>query len=137
MPTPDTAGISWDDPAYAGKKPVLAGMDDSQTYGTFTGSPMAYTLTTGDNVSKPGQRSFVSGVRPIIDDPAVTVAVGTRAQRDSDPIVWKTATSPGVDGICPQRADARTLRYRMAGNAGNSWSRAVGLELDMEAAGER
>jgi hypothetical protein len=137
MPTPDTSGVSWDDPIYAGKKPVLAGIDSNHTYGTFTGSAMAYTLTTGDYISAPGQRSFVSGVRPIIDDTATTVAVGIRAQRDSDPIIWNPATSPGVDGKCPARADARTLRYRMAGNAANTWSRAVGIELDVQPSGER
>lgn len=137
MPTPDTSGISWDDPAYAGRKPVLAGIDSSNTYGTFTGDYMPYTLETGDYISTAGQRSFVTGVRPIIDDPAVTVSVGTRSQRDSDPIVWNPATSPGVDGKCPARVDARTLRYRMNGAEGNIWTRAVGLELDVQRSGER
>jgi hypothetical protein len=137
MPTPDASGISWDDPAYAGKRPVLAGIDGDGTYGTFTGEAMAYTLTTGDYISKAGSRSFVSGVRPIIDDLETTIAVGTKNQRDSDPIVWKAPTSPGVDGKCPQRVDARLLRYRMAGDAGNDWSRAVGLELDVQASGLR
>lgn len=137
MPTPDSSGISWDDPAYAGRKPVLAGMDDSQTYGTFTGEKMAYAIATGDYISSAGQRSFVSGVRPVTDDPNVTIAVGAKNQRDSDAVVWSPPTSPGVDGKCPARVDARMLRYRMAGNAGNSWSRAVGVELDVQATGGR
>lgn len=137
MPTPDTSGISWDDPAYAGKRPILGGIDASGFYGTFSGSPMAAVLTTGDWQSAPGQRTFVSAVRPLIDASGVQIAVGSRSQMSSDPIVWKPGTSLGIDGRCPQRTDARYLRYRATTAAGETWTRGVGLEIAMRKAGGR
>lgn len=137
MPTPDTDPISWDDPSRAGKKPVLAGVDSSNRYGTFTGSTLATIITTGDYQSSPGKRAFVAGARPLSDASTAQVAVGSKAQKASDAIVWGVPSGPGVDGICPQRADARYHRFKSTTNAGDSWTRSVGLELDLQEAGER
>jgi hypothetical protein len=137
MPTPDTATVSWDDGIYAGKKPVLAGIDSSNRYGTFTGPAMAPSWTTGDFQAAPGKRAFVSGVRPIVDAPGVQVAVGTRSQLPSDPIVWNPATVQGVDGVCPQRADARYHRFKVTAPNEAVWTRGTGVEVEMQEAGER
>lgn len=99
MPTPDTAGVSWDDGAYAGKRPVLVGVDGSNRYGTFTGGNLASMIVTGDFQSAPGQRSFVTGIRPLIDAEGVQIAVGEREQASKDAVVWGAATGLGVDGV--------------------------------------
>lgn len=137
MPTPDSAALSWDDGSYAGKRPVLAGFDASHTYGTFTGAALASKLTTGDFQSAPGLRSFVTGVRPLIDCASVQVAVGEREQATKDAIAWNAASSPGVDGTCPQRFDARYLRFRQTTPAGAVWTRSSGLEPAIRASGTR
>jgi hypothetical protein len=137
MPTPDTDPLSWDDASRVGKQPVLAGIDQTNTYGSFTGATLAATITTGDFQANPGSRAFVSGVRPIVDASGVQVAVGTKSQLTSDPVVWRPASAQGADGTCPQRADARYHRFKMTTPAGANWSRAVGLELDLQEAGER
>jgi len=137
MPTPDTDPISWDDPSRAGKKPVLAGIDSSSRYGTFTGSNLATTITTGDYQSAPGMRAFIAATRPIIDADTVHVAVGSKPQKTSDALAWGAAVAPGVDGSCPQRADARYHRFRQTTDAGDDWTRSVGLEVDVQKAGER
>jgi hypothetical protein len=137
MPTPDTATASFDDPLYAGKRPVLAAINAAGVYGTFTGAPLASTIVTGDFQSKPGQRSFVTGVRPVIDAAGARIAVGERLQTSSDAVSWLPATARGVDGLCPQRADARYVRYRQTTLAGEPWTRAVGVEVRMRATGLR
>ncbi len=137
MPAPDGTTISWDDGAYAGKQPVLSGIDATNTYGTFTGSALASTIVTGDFQSAPGQRTFVNGVRPLVDASGVQVAVGEREQADKDGVVWNPASSLGVDGVCPQRFDARLLRYRQTTPAGASWTRSSGLEVAIQKAGLR
>src|SRR5690606_22958185 len=106
-------------------------------YGTFTGSAMASTLTTGDFQSSPGQRSFVSGVRPISDAATAKIAVGEREQASKDVVAWQPATAMGVDGVCPQRLDARFLRYKHTTDAGDSWTRAVGIEVALAGTGKR
>ena len=137
MPTPDTATISWDDAVYAGKRPVLAGIDATGTYGTFTGANLASTIVTGDFQAAPGQRTFVAGVRPLIDAAGVTVAVGEREQATKDAVVWNPATALGVDGSCPQRFDGRYLRYKQLTVAGEAWTRSTGLEVDAQGSGGR
>jgi hypothetical protein len=137
MPTPDTATISWDDGIYAGKRPVLAGIDATNTYGTFSGANLASTIVTGDLQAGPGLRSFVTGVRPIIDAAGVTVAVGEREQATKDAVVWNAASGLGVSGICPQRFDGRYLRYRQTTLAGEAWTRASGLEIEVQGSGVR
>lgn len=137
MPTPDLAHISFDDPAYAGGVPVLAAIDSSHVYGTFTGAPLAATLVTGDWQSKTGQRSYITGVRPLIDCPGVTVATGGRDQTGAHSVSWGADTGVGVDGACPQRADGRYVRYRMTTPANEAWTRAVGIEPAMRASGRR
>lgn len=137
MPLPDTDPISWDDGSRAGKVPVLAGIDASRNYGTFSGAPLASALTTGDFQADTGQRAFVAGVRPMSDAATAQVAIGSKSQLTSDPVVWNPPSSRGVDGVCPQRLDARYMRFKHTTGAGDTWTRATGLELDLQASGER
>jgi hypothetical protein len=137
MPTPDTDPISWDDGTRAGKEPVLSGVNSSNQYGTFTGSTLASTIETGDFQSGPGQRTFVAGVRPLIDSSSVQIAVGSKNEATKDTVSWGAGSSLGVDGSCPQRTDARYLRYRQTTSANDDWSRSVGLELEIAGGGRR
>lgn len=137
MPTPDTDPLSWDDGSRAGKAAALAGMNSSGVYGTFTGAPMASTIITGDFQSAPGERSFVTGVRPLVDALGVQVAVGAKNEATSDNVAWGASNGLGVDGTCPARTDARYLRYKQTTQTGESWTRAVGLELMIDSGGER
>lgn len=137
MPPPDGTTVSWDDGLYAGKKPIFSGIDSSNSYGTFTGSALASKITTGDYQAAPGQRSFITGVRPIIDASGVQIAVGEREQASRDAVVWNAATGLGVSGVCPQRFDARYARYRQTTVAGEAWTRSAGIEIDMQPSGAR
>lgn len=137
MPTPDTDPLSWDDGSRAGKKPVLAGVDGSNNYGTFTGSPLASTIVTGDFQSAPGQRSFISKVRPLIDSANVQVSVGAKNEATRDSIVWASSNALGVDGSCPARTDARYIRFKQTTPANDSWTRSVGLEPELQTGGQR
>lgn len=137
MPIPDAAVLSWDDPIYAGQSPILAGISDTNTYGTFSGPYLSATLTTGDFQSAPGKRSFVTGVRPLIDCATATVAVGEREQDSNDAVVFNTATALGVDGVCPARFDGRYIRYKVQTPNEAVWTRATGIEVGLRATGRR
>jgi hypothetical protein len=137
MPTPDTDPIPWDDGTRAGKNPVLAGINSVNTYGTFTGSALAKTIVTGDFQSTPGKRIFVGGTRPLADSATAQIAVGSKSQSLKDAVVWGAASPQGVDGVCPQRVDARYTRFRLTDIAGAAWTRDKGLEVALGEAGER
>ena len=137
MPTPDSSAISWDDGIYAGKRPILAGINATHTYGTFSGGALASQIVTGDYQTAPGQRAFCSGVRPICDAATSKVAVGEREQASKDAVAWNPATALGVDGVCPQRFDARYMRFRHTTEANDNWTRASGLEPEIMASGRR
>jgi hypothetical protein len=137
MPTPDLGGLSWDDPTYAGRRPILAGINSANTYGTFSGATLGSTITTGDVQAAPGRRAFISGIRPLVDAAGVQVAVGIKNEATKDAVAWKTATGLGVDGVCPQRADGRYHRAKQTTVAGETWTRSIGLELELQDAGER
>lgn len=137
MPTPDTASVSWDDASYGGRRPMLAGIGPNGAYGLFNGPALESTIVTGDFQSAPGKRSFVTGVRPLVDSDQVSVAVGRRDQLTSDVVAWNPATGQQVDGQCPQRIDGRYLRYRQTTAAGDRWTRSVGIEVALKAGGRR
>jgi len=137
MPPPDSFGGSFDDPAFAGRAPVLSGMDNTNTYGTFSGGNLPASLATGDYQSSPGQRTFVTAVRPIVDSGNVTVAVGERDQTTANIVTWKDPVGLNSAGSCPQRNDGRYIRYRMQMPANDTWSRAVGIEVAIKATGRR
>jgi hypothetical protein len=129
--------VSWDDGRYVGKAPILSGIDATNTYGTFTGPPLASILTTGDFETAPGKRAFVSGVRPLVDAQGAKISVGEKVQATWNSPNWRAPTGLGVDGVCPQRVDGRYLRFRQTTEAGEPWTRAAGLELELQEAGER
>lgn len=137
MPTPDTDPISWDDGTRAGKRPILAGINSTNAYGTFSGTPLASTIVTGDFQSAPGQRSFVSKVRPIIDAAGVQISIGAKNEATKDTVAWASATSLGVDGSCPARTEARYLRFKQTTLSGETWTRTVGLEPEFAGGGAR
>jgi len=137
MPTPDTFGGSFDDPAFAGGVPILAGIDSSHTYGAFTGSNLASTITTGDFQVAPGARAIISSVRPIIDSPNVKVSLGLKNQTTADTPAWTPAVPINVMGIAPMRANARFVSYRMETPANDSWTRATGMEIGAKGGGWR
>jgi hypothetical protein len=137
MPTPDTFGGSFDDPAYAGGAPILAAIDTSHVYGTFSGQVLAATLTTGDYQSQSGSRSLVTGVRPLVDTGNAMVTVGERNSAPGEPVVWGSAVSVNAIGIAPQRVDGRYLRYRLNMPAGDGWRTAVGIEVSLKTTGRR
>jgi hypothetical protein len=137
MPTPDTFGGSFDDPAYAGGAPILALIDTAHTYGTFSGQILEATLTTGDYQSQSGSRTLVTGVRPLVDSDNTTVAVGERNSAPGEPVVWYDAVPVNAIGVAPQRVDGRYIRYRVAMPVGDGWSRAVGIEPAMKTSGRR
>lgn len=137
MPTPDLFEGSFDDPAFAGGRPILAAIDANNQYGTFTGPNLASIITTGDYQTATNMRAMVNGVRPLVDAAGARIAVGDRDARSADAVAWASSTGLERDGVCPQRTNGRLLRFKQTTVAGEAWSRSTGIELRLGLGGRR
>lgn len=133
----DSLPFSLDDPKLQGKRFRAVGFDATGNYGPLNGDTMTARLDTGDYESEPGRRSFVNGVRPIVDAPAVTCAVGTRPQSMADALSFTADAPKAIDGSCPLRAAGRYMRFRTVIDGMQTWSRATGLEVPVLVEGAR
>ncbi|SCW56969.1 hypothetical protein SAMN02927924_01431 [Sphingobium faniae] len=133
----DTLPFSLDDPKLLGGQPRAVGFDASGNYGALNGGVLEARFETGDWQAAPGSRAFVNAVRPMVDAQTVTCAAGTRQQVLHDPISWTPDCAQATDGRCPMRASGRYVRARTNIPAGQSWTRATGIEVHASAEGLR
>lgn len=130
--------VSFDSPIYrSGGRPLLAGFNETHTFGLFEGSPMAATLDTGEYSGPDGRRVFVSDARPLVDvaTPVITMQTAKRDQMIAQPIIFGTPVAQEIDGRCPIIDDARYMRFRVNIPAGASWQHALGVDVWRKAAG--
>jgi hypothetical protein len=86
---PTASAARYDDPAFAGGRAVLAGIDLQPPIWHVYRPHAGRDADDGRLISpNPASRSLVTGVRPIVDSAVATVAVGERNQRPSDYVAW-------------------------------------------------
>jgi hypothetical protein len=134
--TVDTSPFGPDSRFWAGGKSILAGFDASHRLGFFSGPALPATVETGDFDSGEGRRTYVSGIRPIVDTEAVTAAVGYR-ESHAQPLTFTSPSPPAPDGFCPQRLTARFPRARISIAAAAPWSHLSGYEVRLQQEGVR
>lgn len=132
----DTSPFGPDSRFWAGGKSILAGFDPDHRLGFFSGPALAAIVETGDLDSGEGRRTYVSGIRPIVDADAVTAALGYR-ESVAQPVAFTAATSPAPDGFCPHRLATRFPRARISIDSGASWSHLSGYEVRLRHEGVR
>jgi hypothetical protein len=115
---------------------LLSAMDTDHKLATFSGANMAASIDTAEAQIFPGQRAFVSGIKPITDSAAATVAAGTRALL-GDSVTYGSDTSMDATGVCPMRSEGRYHRARLSIPATASWSHVSGVDVAARPAGER
>ncbi|MGH6894741.1 MAG: hypothetical protein ACREEP_21050 [Dongiaceae bacterium] len=102
----------------------------------FEGSNLAAEIDTIEAQIAPGGRSFVGGIRPLVDGGTLAVQIGAR-ERSNDPVVWSGEVAQNVIGSCPLRSSARYHRARVKVGAGGQWSHAQGVDLEAVEEGTR
>ena len=95
---------------------------------TFTGGAMAATLVTGERQPSPQHRTFITQAWPLLEGGTPIVAIGRRDTQDAT-VSFETGTQINALGFCPQRVDARYVRYELSLSASASWSRVQGLRI--------
>lgn len=126
---------SLDDRFWSGGDLSLAAFTASKRVATFSGDNLKATLETSE-FGTPGKRSYVAGVRPLVDGGAPTCSVGWRDDEKS-PLTYTAPTSAGADGVCPQRKAARYMRAQVIVPAGSTWNHAQGVEPELRPEGRR
>lgn len=113
----------------------IAAFNTSHQLVGYAGTTLAATVETGE-ADAGGRRAFVSGVRPLTDADAVSVAVGGR-NTFAGTVNYGTATRQEITGIAPQRVSTRYARVRMSFPAGQEWTYVQGADVMARGEGRR
>jgi len=113
---------------------TLGAYSSSNVLQSFTGTSLVGTIETGDLELAPGGRSFVSGVRPLVDAVDATVQIAAMPRRNS-PVSFGRVSPQDDDGSCPTRVDGRYHRLRV--NLPSGWDNAVGVDVEFRPSGTR
>lgn len=139
--TLDTLPFSLDSRVWTGGAPQLAYFDSDHKLNYFTGSNLAAQFKSGQVTGPDGRRLFIAGVRPVGSNLDGTNSVPRIKLYGADFAnatgTATTATTVGVDGVCPQRLSARYVYAQMDVDAAGTWTQAQGIEVAMRPEGLR
>lgn len=126
----DTLPYSFDSPILAGGNLILAGFDNTNKLGYFTGLGMAYTVDTGEAQLVPGRCAKISNARPLVEgDSTCSVSIGSRVSSGAVP-TFSSPVAQNTYGLCPQRNEGLYQRARLTGPLGNLAAHIKGAEVE-------
>jgi hypothetical protein len=137
--TLDTLPAPLDSNLWTAGTEVLAMFDSSHQLNFFTGSAMAALVDTQEMELVPGQRSLITGVRPLVDGTNLqtpTVAIQHRELGETAPAVTPYAAINSL-GKAPVRASGRYVRATISIPAGGDWTNISGAAVDAVPQGQR
>ena len=130
----ETLQTSLDDRFWVGGMFSLSAFNDSHQLATFTGEPLAATMTTtefsGMELFKlANERMYVNGVRPYVDGGTYTA---TLTYRDSPSGTTASDGPSTVDnnGMAHFTRSCRYARVTVNIAAGGNWAHAQGIDID-------
>lgn len=119
----------------AGESPrPPVGFQSSRTLGSLSGTPGTAVIETGEAEPNEGGYSFVGGVKPLIDQSAVTVQLGYRTDQTSTPTYESATTANSRSGFADFRRSSRYFRARF--NITGTFNAAQGAEFGAVPDGE-
>ena len=130
--TIDALSASLDDRIWAGGKFIFGGVRDDRII-VFTGDKATATLTTND--LEFGYNTLVNLVRPSVDNGSADVEIASRRELN-DTITFSSPISANAEGRVGLRSHGRYHRISVT-PTGTNWSLAIGLDLDVNQAGNR
>jgi hypothetical protein len=128
----DALSASLDDRIWKGGKFLFGGVRDDRIV-VFTGARQTATLTTND--LEFGYNTLVNLVRPSVDNGSADVQIASRRELN-DTITFSTAVSADAEGRVGLRSHGRYHRVSVTPTGAN-WTLAIGLDLDVNQAGNR
>lgn len=131
----DTEDVAWDSRALSGGQPLLGALNGSYKFGTFGGSYLEATLTTGLMDSRVS--GLVNWAKPIDDCSAGTLALGVKDTLAAG-TTWKDGQSKASSGRVPLRGRGLEFAFKRVIPAASTWSYAKGIDyLDVKPGGPR
>ncbi len=112
----------------------LAAFDTAHKLSTLTGTALTATLETTEFQANPNGRSFVTGLRPLVEGGSATCAIAGRT-RPADAATYSTAVALNADGECPVRSDGRYHRAKVTIVGG--FDNAQGVDVTARRSGKR
>ncbi|MGB0855087.1 MAG: hypothetical protein ACPGSI_17450 [Pikeienuella sp.] len=104
----------------------------------FSGETLEALFQTGDFALKPGKRTHVSGISPIIEIEGGDVYCSTVSRSRQGKALSETQEyMPGVDGFAPQQVDNWFHRFKVRIPAGSAWEKASGVWVRGKVSGAR
>jgi hypothetical protein len=134
----DSLTVPFDSRFYEGGRPTLAAINSSKQLAFLEGAALEALIETQElhASGRPGTRSFITEVRPLVDASGVTVRVGKR-ERYSDTVTYGASVAMTASGRCPYRSSGRLHRIEVTIPAGASWNHAIGVDIDANPDGAR
>lgn len=112
----------------AGESPqTVVGFQSSRTLGSLAGTPGTAVFETGETEPNEGGYSYVSGVKPLVDQSAVTVQIGYRTDQVSAATYTSAVTANARSGFADFRQESRYFRARV--NVTGTFNAAQGIEF--------
>jgi hypothetical protein len=108
----DALTPSLDSRVWTGGAMTLAGFDSNHKLNTFSGTPMAAMVDTGEYELNPGRKTKIQGVRPLVDGQAASVQIRIRNALGDAPSFGSSIVAD-TTGFCPFRTEARYASVRM------------------------
>jgi hypothetical protein len=128
----DDLGIPLDSRTWLGGKLLLLGIDGSKLI-TFTGTAKSATIETADIETNTNQ-SMITMVKPIVDDGTGSASVASRLQLNQQ-VTFPTVTAANSENRIGVRSYGRYHRVKL--EPSGNWTTAIGLDIEIQAAGTR
>lgn len=132
----DSIPYSLDSSVFAGGNPLLLIATAAGVVGAFSGDNQEAQFTISPTEVEQGRRVRVRSALPLSDAVNATVQIDARA-RAGDSESATSSSSVRDNGSVPLRANGRFIGIEHTIPAGETWSYAVGIELEYEPEGGR
>ena len=126
----DNFDVPLDDPTLTGGTLQMNGFGSTSQLGPFSGSALEATIESGDFELIKGRRTFLSGVEPVVDTTAATIALAPKARLGAT-ASYGSAMSQESNGFTSHQATGRYHRVKMVVPAASTWNDASAFNFEM------
>lgn len=110
----------------------------ASTLHTFNGAPLEATFETAEYQPQPGQRVFVRGVYPLVENAGEDTEARVITRNPKGGVEnFGTYSAVNNAGFCPVRADGRYVRVGLRIPEGANWRAMQGCQVDYRVSGAR